>query len=87
MVDSANFYTMSIFYPLVTRATYPRLGFAGISGRSRDLGRIGRGQGSRPQVGRGRDARILDVYPAYWGTDRGFIGGGDKPTIADIRLA
>ena len=36
---------------------------------------------------RRRCRRILDVYPAYWGTDTGFIGGGDTPTIADIRLA
>jgi len=32
MVDSANFYTMSILYPLVARATYPRLSFAGYPG-------------------------------------------------------
>src|SRR5215213_9739235 len=32
MVDAANFYTMSILYPLVARATYPRLSFAGYPG-------------------------------------------------------
>ena len=32
MVDAANFYTLSIFYPLLTRATYPRLGFPGYPG-------------------------------------------------------
>ena len=32
MVDAANFYTLSIFYPLMARATYPRLGFAGYPG-------------------------------------------------------
>src|ERR687898_650963 len=32
MVDSANFYTLSILYPLLTRATYPRLGFSGYPG-------------------------------------------------------
>jgi glutathione S-transferase len=31
--------------------------------------------------------RILDTFPAFWGTDTGFIGGGDSPTVADIRLA
>jgi glutathione S-transferase len=31
--------------------------------------------------------RILDTYPSFWGTDSGFIGGGNSPTIADIRLA
>ena len=32
MVDSANFYTLSILYPLVARATYPRLSFSGYPG-------------------------------------------------------
>ena len=32
MVDAANFYTLSIFYPLLTRATDPRLGFGGYPG-------------------------------------------------------
>ena len=32
MVDSANFYTMSMLYPLVARATYPRLSFSGYPG-------------------------------------------------------
>src|SRR5262245_47414989 len=31
-VDAANFYTLSIFYPLMARATYPRLGFSGYPG-------------------------------------------------------
>ena len=42
MVDSANFYTMSMLYPLVARATYPRLGFAGLSGGGSDLRRVRR---------------------------------------------
>ena len=32
-------------------------------------------------------ARILETYPKFFFGDGGFIGGGDKPTIADIRLA
>ena len=32
MVDSANFYTMSMLYPLVARAAYPRLSFSGYPG-------------------------------------------------------
>src|SRR5215211_2343273 len=32
LVDAANFYTMSILYPLVARATYPRLSFSGYPG-------------------------------------------------------
>ena len=88
MVDAANFYTLSIFYPLLTRATYPRLGFAGLSGRGLDLGCIGRGEGGRPQVGGGRAAAGSSTSTRRTGgTDTGFIGGGDSPTIADIRLA
>ncbi|HET8874601.1 MAG TPA: glutathione S-transferase domain-containing protein, partial [Gaiellaceae bacterium] len=31
--------------------------------------------------------RILDTYRRFYGIDKGFIGGGESPTIADIRLA
>jgi glutathione S-transferase len=87
MVDSANFYTLSILYPLLTRATYPRLGFNGYPGE------VSTSEASDDQKEAARKAaeealpRILDVYPAFYGTDTGFIGGGDSPTIADIRLA
>lgn len=87
MVDAANFYTLSIFYPLVTRATYPRLGFAGYPGE------VSTSEASDEDKEKARKAaeaalpRILDVYPKFYGTDKGFIGGGDSPTIADIRLA
>ena len=87
MVDSANFYTVSILYPLLTRATYPRLGFAGYPGE------VSTSEASDDEKEAARRAaeealpRILDVYPAYFGTDKGFIGGGDTPTIADLRLA
>ena len=67
MVDSANSYTISMLYPLVARATYPRLGFAGYPGEVVDVGRLGRGQGSRPQGGRGRPRapprRLPEVLP------------------------
>jgi glutathione S-transferase len=87
MVDAANFYTLSIFYPLVTRATYPRLGFAGYAGE------VSTSEASDEDKEKARKAaedalpRILDVYPRFYGTDKGFIGGGESPTIADIRLA
>ena len=87
MVDSANFYTMSMFYPLVARATYPRLSFAGYPGE------VATSEASDDDKEAARKAaedalpRILDVYPKFYGTESGFIGGGDKPTIADIRFA
>ena len=88
MVDSANFYTMSMFYPLVARATYPRLSFAGYPG---EVSTWESASDADKETARkaAEDAlpRILDVYPKFYGTDKGFIGGGDSPSIADIRFA
>jgi glutathione S-transferase len=86
MVDGANFYTMSILYPLAARATYPRLGFAGYPGE------VATSEASEEEKEAARKAaedaipRILETYRRFYGTDGGFIGGGDSPTIADIRL-
>jgi glutathione S-transferase len=86
MVDSANFYTMSILYPLVARATYPRLSFAGYPGE------VATSEATEDEKEAARKAaeeaipRILDVYRDFFLGDGGFIGGGDSPTIADIRL-
>jgi glutathione S-transferase len=86
-VDAANFYTLSIFYPLLTRATYPRLGFSGYPGEVSTSDASDEAKEAARKSAEDALPRILDVYPAYWGTDKGFIGGGDTPTIADIRLA
>ena len=86
MVDSANFYTLSILYPLVARATYPRLGFAGYPGE------VSTSEASDEEKEVARKAAeaalpgILDVYKDFFLADSDFIGG-DKPSIADIRLA
>jgi glutathione S-transferase len=87
MVDSANFYTLSILYPLVARATYPRLSFAGYPGEvSMTEASDGDKEAARKSA---EDAipRVLDTYRQFYGADGGFIGGGDSPSIADIRLA
>ena len=86
MVDGANFYTMSMLYPLVARATYPRLSFAGYPGEvatseASDEDKEGARRSAEEAI-----PRILETYRQFYGTERGFIGGGDKPTIADIRL-
>jgi glutathione S-transferase len=86
-VDSANFYTMSMLYPLVARATYPRLSFAGYAGEvatseaSDDDKEIAR------KAAEAELPRLLDVYRKFFIPDGGFIGGGEGPSIADIRLA
>jgi glutathione S-transferase len=86
MVDSANFYTMSILYPLVARATYPRLSFSGYPGE------VSTSEASEEDKETARKAaeaalpRILEVYKDFFLADSDFIGG-DRPSIADIRLA
>jgi glutathione S-transferase len=86
MVDSANFYTMSMLYPLVARATYPRLSFAGYPGEVATSDASDDEKEAARQAAEGELPRILDVYRAFFLTDDGFIGG-DEPTIADIRFA
>jgi glutathione S-transferase len=86
MVDSANFYTLSILYPLVARATYPRLGFAGYPGEVATSEASDEDKEVARQAAEAAIPRILDVYQDFFLTDAGFIGG-DSPTIADIRLA
>jgi glutathione S-transferase len=87
MVDSANFYTMSILYPLVARATYPRLSFAGYPGEVSTSEASDEDKGAARSAAEAAIPRILDTYRKFYGTDGGFIGGGDSPSIADIRLA
>jgi glutathione S-transferase len=86
MVDGANFYTMSILYPLVARATYPRLGFPGYPGEVSTSEAGDEDKEAARKAAEEALPRILDTYRRFYGTDGGFIGGGDSPTIADIRL-
>ncbi|HET6643401.1 MAG TPA: glutathione S-transferase family protein [Gaiellaceae bacterium] len=87
MVDAANFYTMSILYPLLTRATYPRLGFPGYPGEVSTSEASEEDKEAARKTAEEALPRILDTYRKFYGVDKGFIGGGDGPTIADIRLA
>jgi glutathione S-transferase len=85
MVDSANFYTMSILYPLVARATYPRLSFAGYPGEVSTSEATDEDKETARKAAEAAIPRILDVYKDFFLADGDFIGG-DKPSIADIRL-
>jgi len=86
MVDSAMFYLVGTLYPLVTRATYPALGFPQYAGE------VGPSEASEELKARAQqDAKAaladpLSAYERYFLADRKFIGG-DSPSIADIRLA
>src|SRR5919108_499082 len=70
MVDAANFYTMSILYPLVARATYPRLSFAGYPG---EVSTSEAANDEEKEVARkaAEDAipPILETYRRFYGAD------------------
>jgi glutathione S-transferase len=86
MTDSANFYTMSMLYPLVARATYPRLSFAGYPGEVATSEASDDDKESARKAAEDAIPRILETYREFFGADGGFIGGA-SPSIADIRLA
>jgi glutathione S-transferase len=85
-VDNANLYHTGTFYPYLARATYPTLGFpqyageVGPSEASDDL----KAQAVKEATAATTDS--LDAYERYFLTDRKFVGG-DRPSIADIRMA
>jgi len=82
MVDAANFYTLSIFYPVLTRATYPRLQYPGYPGEVATSDASDDAKEAARKAAEDALPKILDTFPSFWGTDSGFIGGGDTPTIA-----
>jgi glutathione S-transferase len=86
MVDSANSYTISMLYPLVARATYPRLNFAGYPGEVATSDASDDEKEAARKSAEAELPRMLEVYRDFFLTDAGFIGG-DRPTIADIRFA
>jgi glutathione S-transferase len=86
MVDSAMFYLIGTFYPLVARATYPTLGFPQYAG---EVATSEADDGMKAKAQKDAEAALavpLDVYREFFLDGRTFIGG-DSPTIADIRLA
>ncbi len=86
MVDSAMFYLIGTLYPLVTRATYPTLGFPQYPGE------VGSSDADDAMKAKAQQDAIeaiagpLDVFRAFFLDGKQFIGG-DTPSIADIRLA
>ena len=82
----AKFYTLSILYPLVARATYPRLSFSGYPGEVSTSDASDEGKESARKAAEDAIPAILEVYNQFFLADSRFIGG-DEPSIADIRLA
>ena len=86
MVDNAMFYLIGTFYPLVTRATYPTLGFPQYPG---EVGTADVDDATKEKARKAAEdalAEPLDVYHTFFMGGQKFIGG-DHPSIADIRLA
>ena len=86
MVDNAMFYLIGTFYPLLTRATYPALGFGQYPG---EVGTSAADDGMKAKAQQDAEAALaepLEVFHAFFMDGKRFIGG-DSPSIADIRLA
>ena len=86
MVDSAMFYLIGTFYPLVARATYPTLGFPQYAGEVATSEADDAMKAKAQKDAEAALAHPLDVYREFFLDGRKFIGG-DGPSIADIRLA
>jgi glutathione S-transferase len=86
MVDNAMFYLIGTFYPLVTRATYPTLGFPQYPG---EVGTSEADQDMKAKAQKDAEAALaepLEVFRSFFLDGKQFIGG-DTPSIADFRLA
>jgi glutathione S-transferase len=89
MVDSAMFYLVGTLYPLLARATYPTLGFSQYAGEAATSGADDSVKAQAAKDAEAALAQPLQVFGSWFlgdGAQR-FIGGGDGPSIADIRLA
>ncbi len=86
MVDSAMFYLIGTFYPLLARATYPALGFPQYPG---EVATSEAGDDMKTKAQQDAEASLagpLEAFHAWFLNGRPFIGG-DNPSIADMRWA
>ena len=86
MVDNAMFYLIGTLYPLLTRATYPALGFPQYPGEVATSGADDQMKATAQQDAEAALAEPLDVFRSFFLDGKPFIGG-DSPSIADIRLS
>jgi glutathione S-transferase len=86
MVDNAMFYLIGTVYPLVTRATYPTLGFPQYAGEVATSDADEEMKAKAQQEATAALAEPLDAFHEFFLHDRPFVGG-DHPSIADIRWA
>ena len=86
MVDSAMFYLIGTFYPLLARATYPTLGFPQYAG---EVGTSGADDEAKAKAAKEAEEALagpLEVFNTFFLDGRDFIGGA-QPSIADMRVA
>jgi glutathione S-transferase len=87
MVDNAMFYLIGTLYPLVARATYPKLGFPQYAGEVATAPDADDDMKAKAQQdAEAAIAEPLEVYRSFFIDGKTFIGG-DTPSIADIRFA
>jgi len=86
MVDSAMFYLIGTFYPLLARATYPALGFGQYPGEVATADVSDETKEKARQDAEAALAMPLAAFDAFFLAGRPFVGG-DHPSIADMRWA
>ena len=86
MADNAMFYLIGTLYPLLTRATYPALGFPQYPGEVATSDADDAMKEKAQQDAEAALAEPLDVYNTFFLAGQPFIGG-DSPSIADFRFA
>jgi len=84
MVDSAMFYLIGTFYPLLARATYPRLGFGQYPGEGATADVDDETKERARREAEAALAAPLEAFHAFFLDGRDFVGG-DRPSIADMR--
>ena len=86
MIDNAMFYLAGTFYALITRATYPTLGFAQYPG---EVGTSDADDHMKAKAQKDAEAALaepLEAFRSFFLEGKPFVGG-DSPSIADIRWA
>jgi glutathione S-transferase len=86
MIDSAMFYLIGTLYPYLARATYPALNFPQYPGEVGHSDADATAKGNAQKAAMEAIAEPLEVFHKFYMDGKPFIGG-DKPSIADIRLA
>ena len=84
MVDSAMFYLIGTFYPLLARATYPTLGFPQYAGEVATSDADDEMKAKAQQDATDALAAPLEAFNTHFLDGRPFVGG-ESPSIADIR--